>query len=461
MSFAPETPVDTPPDEPAEPRNVPSAMAILASTRTAVVLLALTAVASLVGMILSDPVAAKYIYGRLWFHVLLGLLGVNLVACMVWRKRISAGRAWSLVMHLGLALVLVGAMITLIYARRGAVQIFEGKTVTHYIIPGPRPGEHATVPLGFTLKLVEFRLQYYPPVDYLYVRVPDRCAPDRYRVVPGRDIPVPGTDATLTNVRIERAPELSTSFRYDRETRTGRLRVTGDNGMTWTIPADVGSVSKLAGTNTAVEILRFEPAFVMDLETRKVSSRGTEPTNPAVRVAVYDGDVKRRGSERWLFASRAMPSSGPMLHPARRGAAALVAEAVTPHGTKDVYLEAGARATCPWFPGARVAFEHAHRKIKEFESHVQVLEDGHVVRDHVIRVNDPLTHRGITISQGDYDKRGLRYSVLGVSQDDGAHLVFAGFLATMVGLLGRLYLKPALRELQKRPSEDGGGSGLA
>ena len=68
---------------------------VMASTRTAVVLLGVIAAASVLGTVLPNPVAVRYVYGRAWFHALLGLLGLNLVACMVWRKRISAGRAWS------------------------------------------------------------------------------------------------------------------------------------------------------------------------------------------------------------------------------------------------------------------------------------------------------------------------------------------------------------------------------
>lgn len=75
---------------------------MLASTRTAVLLLALIASASLVATVLPDVAAQKYVYGQAWFHVLLGLLGLSLVACMVWSKRIRKVRIWSLLTHGGM-----------------------------------------------------------------------------------------------------------------------------------------------------------------------------------------------------------------------------------------------------------------------------------------------------------------------------------------------------------------------
>jgi hypothetical protein len=378
---------------------------------------------------------------------------------MVYRKRLSAGRAWSLVMHLGIALVLVGAMVTLVFAQRGYVRVLEGKAVTHYFPAGQNPRTATPIPLGFSLKLVDFRLVHYPPVDYLFVQRPGAKRPDRYRIREGREVPVRGTGGTLLNLKIAKAPDLSMRFSYDAKTGVGRLHVTGEGETQWTVPADVGAVSELAGTEFSVEVLRFEPAFTRDNKTKTVTSRTKEPVNPAVQVVVRDRGRRLGGTAQWLFSRFSMPATGPMMHHRGHGGATLSGEAVTAAGTSPFRLEAGANAPCPWMPGARVMFQHAYRKIKEFESQVQVLENGEVVKEHVIQVNRPLTHEGIVVSQSGYDERTLRYSDLGVSRDHGMWFVFAGFLATTIGLVGRIYIKPALRELRARTKHQGDDRG--
>ena len=86
--------------------------------------------------------------------------------------------------------------------------------------------------------------------------------------------------------------------------------------------------------------------------------------------------------------------------------------------------------------------------MKAFESEVEVLEEGKVVRRHVIRVNSPLVHGGTKLSQMSYDQRRLRYTVLGVSRDKGVWFVYAGFIVMMLGLVGKFYVSPIVRRIE-------------
>lgn len=253
-------------------RPIRAALDVLASTRTAVVLLAAVAAASVVGTVLEDAAARKYVYGRLWFHMLLGLLGLNLLACMLRRKRdgrplLGSGRLWSLLTHSGMLFVLVGAMVTAVWAERGAIIIREGHAASAFVPEGG--GE--PVPLGFDARLLDFRIVRCPPA-----------------------------------------------------------------------------------------------------ERENVSATG---------------------------------------------------------------------------------------RVKEYESEVEVFEEGRAVRRHVIRVNSPLVHKGTKLWQAGYDEKTLHWSRLGVSRDKGVWFVYAGMLATTLGLAGRRLRHIAHREHQ--PQGDGIWQGWA
>ena len=129
---------------------VRATMDLLASTRTAIVLLAMIAAAAVVGTILPDAAAREYVYGRVWFHVLLGLLGLSLGVCTVWRKRIGMARIWSLLTHSGILLVLVGAMVTLMASQRGNIVIHEGRDADSFLPEGADPHQGERRPLGET-----------------------------------------------------------------------------------------------------------------------------------------------------------------------------------------------------------------------------------------------------------------------------------------------------------------------
>jgi hypothetical protein len=443
-------------------------MDLLASTRTAVLLLALIAVAAAAGTLLPDPAARKYVYGRLWFHVLLGLLGLNLAACMAWRRRFGMARIWSLLTHGGILLILVGAMVTLILAERGLIVIYEGEELNAFI-PEGRGGQGAgPTPLGFAVRLVDFRLDYYPPVDYLYVMRRGE-EPVRLRVSEGRPLAIPGTECRLTGARVITASEGPS------------VRISMPDGTSLSVPAEVGTTQELDAAcqgqpgrrrppdsrekRPALRILRYEPSFKRDNSTGEVFSDTCEPLNPALEVAlVRDGETE---PPRWLFATT--PDSGRVrdgakepeevtlrfLHP---DPPRLEAVATTPSGPRPVRLTVGRSVHSPWDTGLFLAYWR-ERPVKEFQSEVHVLEEGRVVRRHVIQVNSPLVHRGTKLSQSAYDERGLRWTELGVSRDSGVWFVYAGFITMMLGLMGRFYVGPLVRQLRAGGPAEGGDDG--
>ncbi len=299
------------------------------------------------------------------------------------------------------------------------------------------------------MRLVDFRSTHYPPVAYLH-SMGHGQEPARTRVEMGLALDVPGTGRRLTPVEF---------FPRDED---GVVEIGLSDGTRMSVPAEVGSSHEIRRVDLSLRILRYEPSFKIDFKTREITSDTTEPVNPALQVALVREGVEQR--PRWLFARN--PDFG---HPGRHATQGqvrlrfldpscpvLVADADTPSGKQRLRLEKGKRMPSPWDPGLHLVYERRAGRVKEYESEVEVLEGGQVVRCHVIRVNDPLVHKGTKLSQVSYDEKNLRYTVLGVSRDSGVWFVYAGFVALTLGLMGKFYLNPFLCGIRKGQATEEG-----
>jgi cytochrome c biogenesis protein len=87
----------------------------------------------------------------------------------------------------------------------------------------------------------------------------------------------------------------------------------------------------------------------------------------------------------------------------------------------------------PRFRLIKVAFRDP--VLKQMEAEVSVLEDGQVVKQGTIRVNEPLTHRGVSFYQIAYgaDKFGNRSVGFQLSKDPGEGLVWFATVLLMLG----------------------------
>jgi cytochrome c biogenesis protein len=75
--------------------------------------------------------------------------------------------------------------------------------------------------------------------------------------------------------------------------------------------------------------------------------------------------------------------------------------------------------------------------LRQLHSEVSILEQGKVVRSGVIEVNQPLTHRGVTIYQTVYgrDKFGFWSAGFQFTRDPGEPVVWLGCIGLVAGLL--------------------------
>jgi hypothetical protein len=81
------------------------------------------------------------------------------------------------------------------------------------------------------------------------------------------------------------------------------------------------------------------------------------------------------------------------------------------------------------------------RTIRDYISDVQVLKNGNVVVEKSIEVNHPLHFDGYHFYQSSYDTQGHRYTVLSVVSDTGLTLVYAGYMALVIGVFWHFWAR--------------------
>ena len=127
-----------------------------------VVVVAVMAAATIVEKYQGTQYVADHIYGAWWFSLLWALLTATAV-CWFVKRRVR--RFGVVVLHLSFVVILLGALLTHLTARRGVIHLREGETTQMYVTPDMR-----THPLPFALRLDSFEITYHPgttaPADY-------------------------------------------------------------------------------------------------------------------------------------------------------------------------------------------------------------------------------------------------------------------------------------------------------
>jgi hypothetical protein len=81
-------------------------------------------------------------------------------------------------------------------------------------------------------------------------------------------------------------------------------------------------------------------------------------------------------------------------------------------------------------------------QVREYRSKVKVVDDNSVRSENAtIKVNSPLSYKGYSFYQVDYDHDDLKFSVFEAVKDPGVVFVFIGFLILNAGLVIIFYPK--------------------
>lgn len=313
---------------------------------------------------LLDAIGLTHVFTSWWFLGLMGVLGASIVACS--SKRFMAlfrtsGFAWrrclgSLLTHVIILLILGGAIVRGVWGVRGYVELNEGAVATEF-----QTDDGARRPLPAPLRLNRFEIE---------------------------------TDGPRSTAAASRLL-----------VRSGKGNVSTD------LPVLLGkeqTISAAAGAESwKVQVLEYQPDFIIDPETRKVGSRSTSPKNPAILVAV---DGPGYHNHRWLFAR--FPGFS--------------REAGGEHDSKPCPLDLVYQVS----PAA----PQGDAPVKSFNSHVEFLPAGTAPVSGTVRVNGPLSFGGYTFYQSGYRPDQPGWTSLQIVRDPGVPMVYAGFILMIAGL---------------------------
>jgi len=135
-----------------------------------VVVVAVLAAATIVEKYQGTAYVSEHIYGAWWFSALWALLAAVAVFYFVKRR---VRKVFVVALHLSFVIILAGALLTHLSARRGMIHLRTGVPVNQYVDEDMR-----THPLPFTITLKQFKVQYHEgtraAADYVSHIVIDR-----------------------------------------------------------------------------------------------------------------------------------------------------------------------------------------------------------------------------------------------------------------------------------------------
>jgi cytochrome c biogenesis protein ResB len=322
-----------------------------------------------------------HVFYSLWFIGLLCTLAATVAVCSTRRfttvlrtNGYARYRAFgSMLTHISILLILTGGVIRGVWGEKGYIELREGETNAQFVT------EKSVKPLPFGIHLAKFEIETYDQANL------------------DADGKAQAKQGDCCN---------------------GLLVAWPEKNLKATLPLKVGEEQAFA--EFKITILKYIPDFIVDTQTHEITSRSSEPRNPAILVAVNGPNYQ---NHRWLFAK--FPDF--TMHTKDT-------QATGPSPLDMVYQNHGAveRKTMPTGP------------IKSFKSTIQLVEGESVVGERTVEVNSPFHYKGYTFYQSGYNPDDLSYTSFQVVKDRGVPVVYTGFALMITGLFIVFYLNPWL-----------------
>ena len=282
------------------------------------------------------------------FCVLLGLGSAGLALTMARKRRLTARYLGCLGAHGGLLLILLGAAAGITWGVKGRLNLHKGESSDRFFVPRS-DGQVTEHPLGFELRLDDFKLLHYKPEYRLMVfevtgdrekrlASVDPAAADTSTLgVHGIELldywPDHVREAIIEPVKDADRPQTGTvaalgfkdaDWVFDEGPggkRGGRLVFFWDEAQAvkfvqslagfvsphvivagdQRIEVKVGGSYSIPGSDQKVEVLQAFKDFVLDSATRQPQNRSDQPNNPAVEVLLKDA-AGNQVARTFLFA---------------------------------------------------------------------------------------------------------------------------------------------------------------
>ncbi|MDO8663116.1 MAG: cytochrome c biogenesis protein ResB [Candidatus Omnitrophota bacterium] len=339
----------------------------ISSLKLAIWLLGIIALVSLIGTLIPQNEEEVSVYQSWWFILLIILFALNLSACLLSRLSLKNRPLGTLICHFSVLVILLGALIGMLFGQKGYLKLSRQEKANSFMA-----SESKEVNLGFSIRLDDFI--YNENID-------------------------PKEKLLIYSIQNDAVCQMD-----------GASHKNGEEGLIAKIPTDPGTEREISATGYKIKVLRYLPDFVMDIATKKVTSRSSQANNPAIEVELRDKNGARESF--WVFARY------PDIHQSKT-------------------------------PNFNFVYHWEMRRPKDFISRVTIIKDGLEVLKKEIRVNFPLQFGGYSFFQSSYDPENLNWTGLTVVRDPGVSLVYLGFGLFILGLCIRFYINPFFKTLKK------------
>ncbi len=103
-----------------------------------------------------EAIRLNDVFHAAWFNALLAFLGLNLAACSIRRIKAVAARPGVFMAHIGILLILAGALVRGAFGRKGTLPMFQGEMADKFYLPDGRRER-----LPFQVYLSKFWLEHW------------------------------------------------------------------------------------------------------------------------------------------------------------------------------------------------------------------------------------------------------------------------------------------------------------
>lgn len=391
------------------------------------------------------------------FALLMALFCVAIAFSAALRWPIRKKGIGFFLVHLGLLLSLGGAAVSSTLAVRGRIDLLAGGDVATHVraTKGGMPTGEA-YPLGFELRLDDFKLVNYES-EYRLAYYEPRTVVDetgreqedwRHKTSFDPDLKshmLPGGDSFQIEAIYPDFAKVATAT--PSPNGAPALQATIGGTTTWLAPGD----EPVLAPNGAVAVV-FDDALPPPVEGVATSVLVSAKERKVV-IHRADGESAAPLSEgQSLFGG--LVKFGALLPSAQRTFAPGTASQEWRNPAIKLSVKEGARrqeqllfASRPQpvmlGRGGALVFEKRQVEVKSYLSTVTVTAPGET-KHAVISVNDPLSFRGWTLYQVNYDPKNPRYSGLEAVYDPGVTWVFTGFAIISIGVFFVFYVKKYL-----------------
>lgn len=395
------------------------------------------------------------------FALCLGLLGVTSVVTVIQRRRGLARwkHAGILATHVSVVLILIGGLVGMLTGHKGMIHLEVGGSADTFLEnPTPEHPIGQDLPLGFEVRLDSFELDRHVPVYRFYTYGTsdkgEMSVLQSDAAVVGEQVGSPATDSEYTVV-------------VDKVFRS--LKMNGD--PVHTVQIGGKSVRVAIGDTHALPdgrrltVKQFLPDFTYDIKSKRATSRSPKAANPALEVELTDAGASSlhylfgKASMRQAMAARQHAALVDVTYsyqavPTGAGADRFlddpdglpnpaVAVTVQSPGKGDVklILMALEPRPLPLGTGRMLVYRDKPNDIKNYESRLSIVVDGHVEVSEIVRVNEPLSYAGFELYQSNFDPDNPRYSGIQVVQDPGLPIVTFGLWLLLAGVFHTVTLR--------------------